>query len=40
MSQYKTIVAGYDMFASDFEGAFKLLTGKQLNMKFIDLKKI
>ncbi len=39
MSQYKTIVTGHGMFASGFEGAIKLLAGKQLNMKFIDFKE-
>lgn len=39
MSQYKTIITGHGMFASGFEGAIKLLAGKQLNMKFIDFKE-
>ncbi|AYE39323.1 PTS sugar transporter subunit IIA [Companilactobacillus zhachilii] len=36
MPQYKTIVTGHGKFASGFQGAIKLLAGKQLNMKFID----
>ena len=36
MPQYKTIVTGHGKFATGFEGAIKLLAGKQLNMKFID----
>lgn len=36
MPQYKTIVTGHGNFATGFEGAVKLLAGKQLNLKFID----
>ncbi|PMD73079.1 PTS sugar transporter subunit IIA [Companilactobacillus nuruki] len=36
MPQYKTIVTGHGKFATGFEGAVKLLAGKQLNMKFIN----
>lgn len=39
MSQYKTIVTGHGSFATGFEGAIKLLAGKQLNIKFIDFKE-
>lgn len=36
MPQYKTVISGHGKFASGFEGAIKLLAGKQINMKFID----